>query len=168
MEDFVGGSGDSGFLIVSFGSITKGSNMPDEIRRIFLNTFARLNQRVIWKWEENPDGITDVPVNVKLMSWLPNQQDLLGHSKIRLFITHGGLLSNQEAVYHGVPLLVLPIFGDQPINAQKIHDDGYGIRLDWDYLTEEVLFDAIQSILTKQRYRPIHLDLRRFIFFIKS
>ncbi|XP_046442503.1 uncharacterized protein LOC124192956 isoform X1 [Daphnia pulex] len=55
-------------------------------------------------------------------------QDLLGHPKIRLLITHGGLNSKQEAVYHGVPFIALPVFADQPINAQKAHDDGYAVR----------------------------------------
>ena len=80
------------------------------------------------------------------------QQDLLGHPKIRLFITHGGLNSKQEAVYHGVPFIVMPVFADQPINAQKAHDDGNAIRLYWDNLTEEILYDAIQRILTDPRF----------------
>lgn len=154
LEEFVSGSDDAGFIIVSFGSILRGANMPVEIRRLFLSTFSRLRQRVIWKWEE--DGGTtnttelEVPPNVRLLSWLP-QQDLLGHPKARLFITHAGLFSKQEAVYHGVPLIALPVFADQPINARKIHNDGYGIHLDWNTLTEEILHDAIQQILTQPR-----------------
>ena len=81
------------------------------------------------------------------------QQDLLGHPKIRLFITHGGIFSNQEAVYHGVPLIVLPVYSDQPVNAQKAQDDGYGIRLDWGDLNEEILLNAIQTILSNSRYK---------------
>lgn len=146
------GSGDAGFIIVSFGSIIRGDGMPENVRRIFLSTFARLPQRVIWKWEDTGKLVGNVPANVRLMSWLP-QQDLLGHHKNRLFITHGGLFSNQEAVYHGVPFIALPVFADQPINAQKAHDDGYAIRLDWDELSEEVLYNAIQRILTDPRYR---------------
>jgi len=152
----VNGSGDAGFIIVSFGSILRGSNMPKETRKIFINTFKRLKQRVIWKWEGNSQhqkrgnistALSDVPENVLLLPWLP-QQDLLGHPKARLFITHGGIFSNQEAVYHGVPLIAIPIFADQPINARKIHDDGYGIHLDWDQLTEHSLYEAIQQVLT--------------------
>ena len=152
MDSFVDGSGDEGFIIVSFGSILRGVEIPGGVRNIFLSTFARLPQRIIWKWEDKgilADGA--IPSNVKLVSWLP-QQDLLGHPKARLFITHCGLLSKQEAVYHGVPFIARPVWSDQPINAQKAEEDGYAIRLHWDELTEQVLYDAIQLILSDQRF----------------
>ena len=150
MEWFVEGAGEAGVIIVSFGSILKGAEMPDHLRRLFLTTFAKLPQRVLWKWENASNGTngfsSELPPNVRLMRWLP-QADLLGHNRTRLFITHCGLCSKQEAVYHGVPFIALPVFADQPINAQTAHDDGYAIRLDWDSLTEDVLYDAIQRIL---------------------
>ena len=157
MDDYVVNSADSGFIVVSFGSILRGANLPESVRRLFLAVFSRLDQRVIWKWEEpqmfaDADAaITAIPSNVKLVPWLP-QQDLLGHSKCRLFITHCGLLSHQEAVYHSVPFIGLPVFADQPLNAQKANDDGYAIRLDWDLLTEENLYDAIQQLITNRTY----------------
>ena len=124
--------------------------MPEATREILARTFARLQQRVVWKWEE-PERFPEIPGNVKLAKWLP-QQDLLGHSKIRLFLTHGGLFSVQEAIYHAVPLVGLPVFADQPSNMNKVHKDGYGIYLRWDQLTEEILYGAIQRILTEPRY----------------
>jgi glucuronosyltransferase len=151
LKSFVEGSGDAGFIIVSFGSILRGADVSDDVRRLFLSTFARLPQRVLWKWEEKSRGDDSVPSNVKLLPWMP-QQDLLGHPKIRLFITHGGLFSVQEAVYHGVPFIALPVFADQPINAQKAQDDGYAIRLDWDNLTEEILYSSIQTIFSDPRF----------------
>ena len=151
-EAFVNESGDAGFIIVSFGSILKGSNMPSDIQKIFLATFGRLRQKVIWKWEDDvtKNENIKIPSNIKLMSWLP-QQDLLGHKQIRLFVTHAGLASIEEAVYHGVPLIALPVFGDQPWNAQKINKDGNGICLKWDNLSEQILYDAIQEILNNPK-----------------
>ena len=156
LEEFVSGSGYEGFIIVSFGSILRGSNMSPEMRRSFISTFRRLKQRVVWKWEDDKkmtsstdgDAADVLPANVKLVPWLP-QQDLLGHSKCRLFVTHGGLFSNQEAVYHGVPLISIPIYSDQFINAQKAQDDGYAIHFDWDQVSEEnALYNAIQKVLS--------------------
>ncbi len=87
--------------------------MPESVRLAFVRTFAKLKQRVIWKWDKD-EGMPDVSENVKLVKWLP-QQDLLGHPNIRLFITHGGLLSTEEAVYHGVPVIGMPVFGNDSL-----------------------------------------------------
>jgi glucuronosyltransferase len=155
LEEFVSGSGDDGFIIVSFGSILRGANMSPETRRTFISTFSRLKQRVVWKWEDETKMSPDadlLPVNVKLVPWLP-QQDLLGHPKARLFINHGGMLSNQEAVYHGVPFVAMPVFADHFINAQKAQDDGYAIYFDWDKVAEEdAFYEAIQQVLNNPRF----------------
>ena len=63
-------------------------------------------------------------------------------------MTHGGYLGTQEAVYHGVPLIVFPIFAEQDYNAERIHRVGNGIRLEVTTLTEKDLTDAISAILT--------------------
>ena len=85
--------------------------MPEETKNKFLKVFSKLKQRVIWKWEGEMTGLSP---NVRISKWLP-QQDILGHKNIRVFITHGGLLSTQEAIYHGVSLLGLPLFADQDV-----------------------------------------------------
>ncbi|XP_046635580.1 UDP-glycosyltransferase UGT5-like [Daphnia pulicaria] len=154
LVSFLDGSGDAGFIIVSFGSMLRGDGLPKDFRRLFLSVFARLPQRIVWKWEDQSklgNGEELIPSNVKTISWLP-QKELLSHRNARLFISHGGLLSKQETVFHGVPAIFLPVWADQPINAQKAEDDGYAIRLCWDELTEEILYDAIQAILTNPRY----------------
>ena len=62
-------------------------------------------------------------------------------------MTHGGLLSIMEATTYGVPLLVLPVFAEQDYNAGRVHDIGYGIRLEFIGLKQEEIQTAIQSIL---------------------
>lgn len=46
---------------------------------------------MLWKWE---DDLPDKPSNIRIEKWLP-QNDILGHPNVKLFITHGGLLSTQ-------------------------------------------------------------------------
>ena len=62
--------------------------MPEDKRKMMLNVFSRLKQKVIWKWETE---MADAPDNVLISSWLP-QTSLLAHPNLKLFITHAGLI----------------------------------------------------------------------------
>jgi len=57
--------------------------MPEDYRRIFLKVFSKLKQKVLWKWES--EFMDDLPDNVKLIKWAP-QQDILGHPEIRYVV----------------------------------------------------------------------------------
>lgn len=137
LEDFVSGGGESGFIFVSMGSSVKASKMPEHLRKLLIRTFAQIPYRVIWKYEGGTE-MKDLPTNVKIGNWLP-QQDILGHRKLRAFVTHGGLLSMFESVYHGVPLVTMPVFCDHDVNAAKAAVDGYALKLDLETLTAEKL-----------------------------
>ena len=84
--------------------------MPKDKLEVFLRTFRNIKQRVIWKWED--DKLPDLPKNVLVRKWLP-QNDILAHPNLKVFITHGGLLGTQEGVARGVPMLGIPIYADQ-------------------------------------------------------
>ncbi|ODN00424.1 UDP-glucuronosyltransferase 2B23 [Orchesella cincta] len=149
LEDFIK-KGKDGFIYFSMGSAIKASQMPDAKRKIFLNVFSKLKQQVLWKWET--ETMPDLPKNVKLSKWLP-QQDLLGHKDIKMFITHCGGGSTEEAIYHGTPLLGLPMFGDQPLNAKLAKTHDFIVEMDWNALTEESFMSAIQELLNNPKYR---------------
>ena len=110
--------------------------MPDHIRKAFIGALSKLKQRVIWKWEtEEMEG---KPSNVKLMKWCP-QQDILGHPNVKLFVTHGGLLSTEESLYHKTPMLYIPGFADQFATAHRGVRQGYGRSIKWKDVTEGTL-----------------------------
>lgn len=52
--------------------------MPKEKLDMFLNTFKKLKQRILWKWED--DNLPGKPNNVMTAKWLP-QTDILGSYK---------------------------------------------------------------------------------------
>lgn len=74
-----------------------------------------------------------------------------GHPNARLFISHGGLIGLQEAIYHAVPVLGLPFGNDQRTNIVKAQKEGYLIKLDWDAITEETLYETIQKLINEPR-----------------
>lgn len=53
-----------------------------------------------------------------------NKHVFSGHPNVKLFISHGGLLGIQEAVACGVPMLMVPLYADQALNARAMADRG--------------------------------------------
>ncbi|CAH2207508.1 jg27693 [Pararge aegeria aegeria] len=125
--------------------------MPLSAHRLFVDALGRLPQRVLWK-QDGVQNLTDIPSNIRLYNWLP-QQDLLGHPKIKVFITHGGLLSMFETVYHAVPIISIPVFCDHDSNAAKAELDGYAKKLDLQYLTSDKLYKAIKEVINEPKYK---------------
>lgn len=75
LEKFVADCDENGFILFTLGSHIHGSSIPKEALQSFMNVFAKLPQKIIWKWEnEAPENL---PKNILLSKWLP-QQDLLG------------------------------------------------------------------------------------------
>lgn len=122
----------------------RSASMKPEMRQVFLRVFASLKEKVIWKFD---DTIENLPSNIMLGKWLP-QNDIFAHPKVKLFISHGGLLGNLEAVYAGLPVLGMPFYGDQRRNIEGFAQAGWAIRLDYDEVTEESLRWALNEMLT--------------------
>lgn len=70
---------------------------------------------------------------------------------MKLFISHGGLLSTIETIYHGVPILGIPIFADQKMNIAIAVKKGYAVSLPFGEVTEERFQSALQEILNNTR-----------------
>ncbi|XP_058123356.1 UDP-glycosyltransferase UGT5-like [Anopheles ziemanni] len=141
-----------GVIYFSMGSNIKSSQLPVEKREAILRVFAKLKQTVLWKWED--ETLPNRPKNVIVKAWWP-QDDVLAHPNVRLFITHGGLLSTTEAMYHGVPVIGIPVFGDQYLNMGKAERTGYGIQLPYQEISEERLSKAINEILNNEKYKTV-------------
>lgn len=67
-------------------------------------------------------------------------------------MTHGGLLSTQEAIYHGVPVLGLPFINDQLLNMDKAVLDGYALQLRWNQIEEKLLQRTIRQLIYNETF----------------
>lgn len=123
--------------------------MPSEQLNVFLDSFRSLKLRVLWKCD-----LTDLknqPPNVLMRSWMP-QTDILAHKNVRLFITHGGLFGTTEGTSRGVPMLFMPVFGDQFRNAAKTVQRGYGLILHRQDVTKARLTEKIETLVYDKQY----------------
>ncbi|GAB0093836.1 hypothetical protein DMENIID0001_090180 [Sergentomyia squamirostris] len=139
----------NGVIYFSMGSTVLSVDMPQERRDALLKAFSKLPMKVMWKWED--DYLPGKPDNVLIRKWFP-QNDILAHPNVKLFITHGGLLSTMEATWFGVPVIGLPVFGDQFMNMAKTVAADYGLTVALTNLTENSISWAINEVLTKETY----------------
>ena len=89
--------------------------------------------------------------NIKIMDWLP-QNDLLAHPKTRALVSHVGHNSLYEAAYRGVPVVAVPLTGDQPGNARKAEHLGFAVAVQLSTTSAEELFQAIERVIQEPRY----------------
>ncbi|KAG5883245.1 hypothetical protein JTB14_000034 [Gonioctena quinquepunctata] len=139
-----------GVIYFSMGSNLKSKILPSEVRNAILRVFGRRKEKILWKWED--EVLPGQPSNVLVKKWLP-QQDILAHPNVKVFMTHGGLLSSIEAIYHGVPMLAIPIFGDQNANSNFAKQLGYGLKLPFSDISEEKLASLLEEIINNPKYR---------------
>lgn len=148
LQTFLDGATD-GVIYISFGSFLRSSDMPKEKYEAMLSVFRKLKQRVLWKWES--DKIPNLPSNVMVQKWLP-QADVLAHKNVKLFIGHGGIFGTQEAIYHGVPMILFPFYGDQHLNGHRMEQRGIALLQAMSELTSESLLNAINTVSNNQSY----------------
>ncbi|KAJ8711852.1 hypothetical protein PYW08_008806 [Mythimna loreyi] len=141
-------SAKDGVIYFSMGSNLRSKDLPDEVKISLLKMFGSLKQTVLWKFEE---VLPNLPKNVHILEWAP-QQAILAHPNLVVFITHGGLLSTTESIHFGVPIIGIPVFGDQFINVEKTINKGFGLRVDLSYTMSDELKEKIEEVTRNKRY----------------
>lgn len=95
-------------------------------------------------------GELKIPENVLIREKVPQLEIL---KRADLFVTHCGMNSTSETIKYAVPIVGVPLEGDQPLNARRACDElQLGIRLDPLKLSADAIADAIDSVLSDEKY----------------
>ncbi|XP_069675722.1 UDP-glucosyltransferase 2-like [Periplaneta americana] len=147
LEIYLNGA-KAGVIYFSMGSLIRSETFTNNKLRAFIDAFSQLPQRVLWK----ASHVSGLPANVKTAAWVP-QLEVLNHPNVRVFITHGGNLGTQEAIYAGVPMVGIPMAHDQPLNVKNCVSKGVAVQLDYDSITTENVLKVLNKVLHDPSYR---------------
>jgi UDP:flavonoid glycosyltransferase YjiC (YdhE family) len=117
---------DRPLVYLSFGSVTGGLPMAPALYRAALDAAGQVPARVLVTVgnELELEAAGAVPANVHLTRWVP-QPDALAEAS--LVVSHGGSGTTLGALAAGLPLVVVPLFADQPPNARRVAEVGAGV-----------------------------------------
>ncbi|KAK9596534.1 hypothetical protein V6Z92_003006 [Aspergillus fumigatus] len=76
------------------------------------------------------------------------QRAILDHQSVVLFFTHAGPSSANEALYHGVPMVAMAIYGDQIHNSMRLAAAGVAVAIDKHTFTSQQISSSVAAIVT--------------------
>jgi len=97
------------------------------------------------------------PANVHVERYVP-QLELLPYC--RLVVSHGGSGSVIGALAHGLPMVLIPMGADQPLNAARCETLGVARLLDAQEATPQAVREAVTRVLEDPSYRWAAESLR--------
>ncbi|KAJ8708420.1 hypothetical protein PYW07_010545 [Mythimna separata] len=154
-------SSKNGVIYTSFGTNVKPDGIATHVLKKIVKVLSEVPYDVLLKWDE--DDLPGRSDNIRISKWLP-QSDLLRHPKIKLFITQAGLQSTDEAITAGVPLIGIPMLGDQWFNAERYEYHKIGFKIEPNTLEEEQLKNAISTVIEDNSYRQNVIKLRTLMY----
>jgi UDP:flavonoid glycosyltransferase YjiC (YdhE family) len=154
-------------VYVSFGSIAGTMPIADALHAAVFEAAAELPARVLLtlgQRDADLDALGPAPPNLQVAAWV-NPAEVLAQASVA--VSHGGFGTTLGAVAAGVPLVVVPLFGDQPDNARRVEAVGAGVVV-WPEgaeasmrtgLDPAALRDAVATVLEDEAYRRVASEL---------
>jgi UDP:flavonoid glycosyltransferase YjiC (YdhE family) len=135
-------------VYVSYGTVAGTLPGAADLYAGVLAAAAELPARVLLTVgnDTDVDGLGSAPANVRVERFVP-QRDVFGDASA--VVSHGGSGTTLGALSAGLPLVVVPLFADQPDNARRVAALGAGVVSQPD---PESLATAIATVLREPAY----------------
>ncbi|EPR12946.1 macrolide family glycosyltransferase [Ruminiclostridium papyrosolvens] len=149
--------GDRPLLFISMGTIFNNNR---DFFNICAEAFGNMEIDVLMSVGKSIDIPTlTIPNNftVKYYFEVPQLEIL---KECNIFMTHGGMNSTHEGLYHGVPLIAIPQQQEQTHVAMQLVRTGSGICLNKSKITSDLLKESVQKIMSDYSYRENALRMR--------
>lgn len=142
-------------IYASLGTVFEAS---PGLLRTFATALAPLGGTiVVATGRTDPGDLGPLPANVIARRRVPQLEVLRAAS---VFLTHGGMNSVNEALYEGVPMLVVPQGADQPLVADRVQELGAGLAIRTDDAGASQLRFLVRRLLHEPGFRAAAAALR--------
>ena len=122
------GTGATPLVYVSFGAVAPQMGYFPALYRAVAEALADLPVRVlVTAGGADPAELGPLPANVRAERWV-SQSEVLGEAAV--VVGHGGFGTTLGTLLAGVPQVVVPLFADQPVYAQRVAGVGAGLTAD--------------------------------------
>jgi UDP:flavonoid glycosyltransferase YjiC (YdhE family) len=134
-------------VYMSFGSVAPTMDLFPGVYRAAIDALAALPVRVLVTVgrDRDPAELGPLAPNVHVERWIA-QADVMPHAAA--LVCHGGSGTVRMGLAAGVPMAVLPMFADQPWNAERIAELGAGMAVE----DASQLGDAVRALLDDESY----------------
>jgi UDP:flavonoid glycosyltransferase YjiC (YdhE family) len=145
---------DHPLVYVTLGTVTGGMAPLRDAYRCVLDAVSTMPIRVLLTiGAELPmEDLKEIPSNVHVERFVP-QNEVLPHAAA--VVCHGGSGTIIGALAAGVPMVIAPMFADQPENAARVNNVGVGIGLPTAGRNPEELRHALTRVLKEPAFRKI-------------
>ena len=133
-------------VYVSLGTVAPSSGAYPALYRAVIGALSPLPVRLlVTTGGQDPAALEPLPPNVRAQAWV--DEGAVGHHAGAM-VTHAGAGSLRSALTAGLPLVAMPLFGDQPHNARALAATGAGTVVDG----PGGLADAVRAVLDDPAY----------------
>jgi UDP:flavonoid glycosyltransferase YjiC (YdhE family) len=142
------------FVYVTLGTMMGNMDESKSLFNVVLDGVRGLPIRVLLTIGKDlpTDALGDVPANVRVERFVP-QDDVIPHAAA--VVCHGGSGTMLGTAAAGVPMVVVPMFADQPQNAERVAALGAGLALPKGRATPESIREALSRLLAESSFRDV-------------
>eukprot|EP00948_MAST-09A_sp_MAST-9A-sp1_P001681 g1681.t1 len=153
MNKWISGSQSGSSIIINFSELSYLSNKKMKTIFDLALELQKLKMRVLWlltaEQYDDLHIITQViPSNLRIKKLESLRvEEAYANTGVKLIVSQCSLVSAQDALYFGKPLLCIPLLADEHDITARVLDFKYGLSLSQDNFNVESLMQSIEPLI---------------------
>ncbi len=138
------------FIYVTFGTVASQIGFYPRIIQQLVDGLKELPVDAIITVgnKADPKEIQDIPENFEVLQW-KDQDEIF--NKADIVISHVGSGTMLGSLAFGLPLIAIPLFADQFMNAERLNAINAAIKLEPDDKLSQTIKDAVEEVLNDKK-----------------